>query len=63
MLRFLHQLANSRGFTNVHVTERIDHPGDPIVVDHNAGCFYEVCLRKINIPIEKDKKPRKKCKK
>ena len=59
VLRFLKELANSRGFQNVHVTERIEKPGDPIVVDHNAGLFYEVLLRRVDIPVDKAK-PRKK---
>lgn len=46
---FLGKLAKSRGYTNITVTERLDKPGDPIIIDHDAGLFYEICLRKVTI--------------
>lgn len=50
---FLTKLAKARGYTNITVTERLDKPGDPVIIDHDAGLFYELGLRKTAIACSK----------
>ena len=53
VITFFTKLAKARGLTNITVTEHEDALGEPVIIDHAAGLFYGVSLKKLCIFPEK----------